>query len=57
MPDFTFGPPRRYVPVSVRYPWGFHGGPIGYVEEEDESVGTITLNQEMIMNIDDIQND
>ena len=44
MPDFTFGNVRRFVPVSVRYPWGFYGGPVGYVEEESESVGAIVLD-------------
>ena len=30
----TLGPPRRFVPICVRHPYGFIGGPSGYVESE-----------------------
>jgi len=39
MPDFTFGPPRRFVPVCILHPHGFYGGPCGYEEDLD---GTAT---------------
>jgi len=35
MDDTHEGPPRRYVPVCIRYPLGFYGGPAGYEESED----------------------
>jgi len=28
------GPARRFVPICIRHPYGFIGGPSGYVESE-----------------------
>ena len=30
----TLGPARRFIPICVRHPHGFIGGPSGYVESE-----------------------
>ncbi len=38
MPDFTFGPTRVFVPICVRWPLGFCGGPAGYEERTIEHV-------------------
>ena len=40
---FTFGPTRYFVPVSVRHPHGFLGGPRGYEETEDKDAKTIIV--------------
>ena len=34
----TLGPPRYFLPVSVRHPHGFYGGPIGYEEVMEEEL-------------------
>ena len=39
----TFGPTRYFVPVCVRYPHGFVGGPAGYEETEDKDAKTIVV--------------
>ena len=39
----TFGPTRYFVPVCVRYPHGFVGGPDGYEETEDKDAKTIIV--------------
>lgn len=38
-PKLRLGPPRVFVPVSVRWPWGFVGGPSGYVERPADDIG------------------
>lgn len=45
MTDLRLGPPTVYVPVCVRWPWGFCGGPIGYVKRpiHDACVETIIM--------------
>ena len=40
---FTYGPTRYFVPVCVRYPHGFVGGPDGYEETEDKDAKTIIV--------------
>ena len=40
---FTYGPTRYFVPVCVRYPHGFLGGPDGYEETEDKDAKTIIV--------------
>ena len=35
---FTFGPIRVFVPIEVRHPRGFYGGPDGYEERTIEHV-------------------
>ena len=45
MPDFTYGPKRVYVPISVRREHGFCGGPVGYEERtEEEDLEPIILD-------------
>jgi len=36
--NFTYGPAKVYVPVSVRYQHGFCGGPAGYEERTMEEI-------------------
>lgn len=31
-PELRFGPARYFVPICIRYPHGFQGGPAGYQE-------------------------
>jgi len=39
------GPPQYFLPVCIRYPWGFQGGPSGYkrVGEEHRDHGPIIV--------------
>ena len=51
MPDsteLTLGPPRYFVPVCVRTPGGFVGGPSGYAEVPADRVpdGPIIVEHE-----------
>jgi len=45
MTELRLGEPRYYVPVCLRWPEGFAGGPIGYreVTEEDKQRGPIIV--------------
>ena len=40
---FTYGPARYFVPVCVRHPHCFLGGPDGYEETEDKDAKTIIV--------------
>ena len=31
-PQLRFGPRRYFVPISIRHPHGYYGGPAGYQE-------------------------
>ena len=44
----TFGPTRYFVPVCVRHPHGFLGGPRGYEERQpDDARGLKTIIAEV----------
>jgi hypothetical protein len=36
---YRHGPTRYFVPVCVRWPWGFVGGPSGYEERSEGDLG------------------
>lgn len=36
--DWREGPPRYFVPVCIKLPWGFLGGPSGYKEVPPEAL-------------------
>ena len=46
MTELTFGPPKFFCPVCIRWPWGFMGGPSGYeeVEENGANQGPVILD-------------
>ena len=37
MEQFTLGPSRYFVPICIRHPHGFYGGPAGYQEIRDKA--------------------
>ena len=43
-PGYREGPPRTFVPVCVRRPWGWHAGPIGWVEVEEVTECPIVID-------------
>jgi hypothetical protein len=40
----TYGRPRRFVPVCHRTEFGFIGGPIRYVENDDRRTAVIVVD-------------
>jgi hypothetical protein len=40
---FTYGPTRVFVPINVRHPLGFIGGPGGYEERMIEHVDDLPI--------------
>lgn len=37
--ECRLGPPRVFVPICIRWPHGFLGGPVGYEERPADDIG------------------